>query len=215
MHCGYLAIQGHCRDPRELCCDWKEEQKNCITLCTSHKHEHTNLNYLHIFPFHSLCRDNWLLYRINNFMSPDSFKSNLKLTCLMLPFDYHTLHLSSPVFVFFSYAPRALYWVDLALYKSYVLLYFGSNIYPLVIGWKSFTWLYVFSTISECWHVWHSMVYYLQNYVTFYDDILQLVHYVGNDVTYTLPRSPFCAPLWVSAECPCNSSWRNNGTEHW
>ena len=68
----------------------------------------------------------------------------------------------------------------------YYLLYFGSNIYPLVIGWKSFTWLYVVSTISECWHVWHSMVYYLENYVTFYDDIFQLVHYVGNDVTAIL-----------------------------
>ena len=39
------------------------------------------------------------------------------------------------------------------------------------------------------------MVYYLENYVSFYDDIFQLVHYVGNDVTDTLPRSPFCAPL--------------------
>ena len=39
------------------------------------------------------------------------------------------------------------------------------------------------------------MVYYLQNYVTFYDDILQLVHYVGNDVTDTLPRSPFCVTM--------------------
>ena len=69
-----------------------------------------------------------------------------------------------------------------------------------MIGWKSFTWLYVFSTISECWHVWHSMVYYLQNYVTFYDDSLQLVHYVGNDVTDTLPRSPFFSRLFELAQ---------------
>ena len=30
------------------------------------------------------------------------------------------------------------------------------------------------------------MVYYIENYVTFYDDIFQLVHYVGNDVTAIL-----------------------------
>ena len=30
------------------------------------------------------------------------------------------------------------------------------------------------------------MVYYLENYITFYDDIFQLVHYVGNYVTAIL-----------------------------
>ena len=74
------------------------------------------------------------------------------------------------------------------------ILYFGSNIHSLVIGWKSFKWLYVFSTISECWHVWHSMVYHLENYVTFYDDTFQPVHHAGNDVTAILVMKKINSP---------------------
>ena len=31
------------------------------------------------------------------------------------------------------------------------IIILGSNISPLVIGWKSLTWFHVFSTISGCW----------------------------------------------------------------
>ena len=58
------------------------------------------------------------------------------------------------------------------------------------------------------------MVYYLENYVTFYDDIFQLVHYVGNDVTAILVmiRELECLP-W--ATLAVSGLLRFSISDHW
>ena len=101
----------------------------------------------------------------------------MNVTCKQTKFLLHNKIILFYSILFYSILFYSILFYYIIFYSIlfHFILYFGSNIYPLVIGWKSFTWLNVFSTISECWHVWHSMVYYLKNYVTFYDDILQLV----------------------------------------